>query len=287
VILRLRLGQVVIGLAVTTLGVPRCAAEEPGLSARHHAWARFQPGAWKLVRVVTESLDDNGHVIGRDVAETETSLLRVDSDGVQLEVEVGVETAGRQFERQPQCLKQGFHGELAGGEVKFQPATSTEITIEDQKIPCRTQQVEVVGPSARTSVVTFFSDSLSPYILRRQSKTTDTGGTNVLSETLSEVVAFNMPQRVLSKMQSAACIKTVQKTPKGTVTTVAMSSPDVPGGVVYQTTTETDKAGHLIRRSTLELLNYGIRPETERTGLFGRKRPARRKTTVLDGNWPK
>jgi len=286
--LRLRLGQILTGLLLTALGAQCCAAEESGISARHHAWARFQPGAWKLVRVVTESLDENGRVIGVNVTETKTSLSRVDSDGVVLEVEVGVEVAGKQFDGQPQCLKQGFHGELAGGEVKFLPATTAEISIEDQKIPCRAQQVDVAGPSGRTSVSVFFSDALSPYILRRQSKTTDASGTNVLSETLSEVVALNMPQRVLNEIKNVACIKTVQKTPKGSVTTLAMSSPEVPGGVVYQTTKETDKTDRLIRRSTLELVNFGSRPETERTGLFGRKRAARvRKTTVLDGNWQK
>ena len=129
--------QILTGLMLTTLGAPWCAAEEPGISARHHSWARFQPGAWKLVRVVTESLDESGHVIGVNVTETKTSLLRIDADGVVLEVEVGVEVAGKQFDGQPQCLKQGFHGELAGGEVKFLPAVAAEVSIEDQKIPCR------------------------------------------------------------------------------------------------------------------------------------------------------
>ena len=105
-----------------------------------------------------------------------------------------------------------------------------------------------------------------------------------MSETLSEVVALDMPQRVLSEIKNVACIKTVQKTPKGAVTTLAMSSPDVPGGVVSQTTKETDTTGRLVRRSTLELLNYGSRPEAERIGLFGRKRVVvRRKSVVTDG----
>ncbi len=114
------------------------------------------------------------------------------------------------------------------------------------------------------------------------------GGSNVLSETLSEVVALDMPQRVLAVLKNVACIKTVQKTPKGAVTTLAMSSPDVPGGVVYQTTKETDQAGHLLRRSTLDLVNYGSKPEAEqRIGLFGRKRPPRRKSIIPDGTWQK
>jgi hypothetical protein len=282
------LGRILTGLALTTLGAQCRAAEEAGISARHHSWGRFQPGAWKLVRVVTESLDEGGHVIAVNNTETKTSLLRVDADAVVLEVEVGVEVAGKQFDGQPQHLKQGFHGELAGGEVKFLPAVVAEVSIEGQKIPCRSQEIEVAGPNGRTLVSVFFSDTRSPYVLRRRSKTTDVGGTNVLSETLSEVVVLDMPHRVLAEIKDVACIKTVQKSSKGLVTTLAMSSRDVPGGVVYQTTKETDTSGHLVRRSTLDLVNYGSRPETERTGLFGRKRPPRtRKPTFPDGNRPK
>ena len=79
-----------------------------------------------------------------------------------------------------------------------------------------------------------------------------------------------MPQRVLTEIKNVSCIKTVQKSSKGTVTTLAMSSADVPGGVVSQTTKEMDPAGRLIRRSTLEFVSYGTRPEKERTGLFRR-----------------
>jgi hypothetical protein len=282
-----RSALIVILLAATTAGVRVGSGQDDGIGARHNSWARFQPGAWKIVRVVTETLDDNAKVISTSVTETKTSLLRLEKDGVVLEVEVGVEIAGRQFDGLPQCVKQGFHGELAGGDVKFLPAATTQIEIEDQKIECRTQQVEVSGSGGRTAIDLVYSDHFSPYVLRRQSKTTDANGGEVLCETVSEVVALNMPQRVLAETRNVACIKTVQKTPKGTVTTLAMASPDIPGGVVSQTTKEIDKTGHVVRRSTLELVSYGTRPENEqRTGLFGRKRPARvRRPSHTEGTW--
>ncbi len=266
-------------LLLAALAPCECAGQDIGVSARHNSWARFQNGAWKLVRVSTDTLDDSGRVTATSITETKTSLTRTEADGVVLEVEVGVEIAGKQFDGLPQCVKQGFHGELSGGDVKSQPSVAAEVTIEDHKFPCRSQQVEIGGASGRTAVTLCYSDSLAPFILRRESKTTDAAN-NVVSETLSEVVALDMPQRVLSEMKNVACIKTVQKTPKGTVTTLAMSSSDVPGGVVSQTSKELDPAGRLLRRSTLELLNYGTRPEKERVGLFGRKRTVRvRKTT--------
>ena len=285
--MRLRLGWIVAGLVVMTLGAQWCFAEDVAISARHHSWGRFRPGAWKLVRVVTESLDDRGSVTGVNTTETKTSLVRIERDAVVLEVEVGAEVAGKQFDGQPQCLRQAFYGELAGGEVKFFHATSSEVSIEGQKVPCHVQQVDVGTSAGRTSVTLFFSDTLSPYILRRESKTTDADGTNVLSETRSEVVALDMPHRVLSVPKSVACIKTIQKAPKGEVTTVAMSCPDVPGGVVYQTTKEADASGRLLRRSTLELLSYGSQAERERVGLFGRRRLPRRKAAFSDSTWQK
>ena len=273
-------GWIPISLLLWTLA-PHGAGQgqDVGICARHNSWARFQSGAWKLVRVTTETLDEGGHVTATSITETRTSLTRVESDCVVLEVEVGVEIAGKQFDGLPQCVKQGFHGELAGGEAKFHPSAEAEVTIEDRKIPCRSQQIEISGSSSRTAMNLCYSDSVAPCILRRESKTTDTAN-NVVSDTLSEVVALDMPQRVLAEIKNTACIKTVQKNAKGTVTTIAMSSPDVPGGVVYQTSKELDAAGRLVRRSTLDLLSYGTRPEKERVGLFGRKRAVRgRKTT--------
>ena len=104
-----------------------------------------------------------------------------------------------------------------------------------------------------------------------------------MSETLSEVVALDMPQRVLSEIKNVACIKTVQKTSKG-----GDHLGDVVAGGPRRRGLSDDEGngegGPLVRRSTLDLLNYGSHPETERIGLFGRKREARRKTLVTDGN---
>lgn len=283
--MRLPFVCIIAGFAMMTRDTIPCAAQEVvvvapnvGISARHHSWGRFQAGAWKTVRVVTETIGDNGVVASANVTETKTRLKRTDPDGVVLEVQVGVEVAGKQFDAQPQNLKQGYHGELAGGDVKIKAPCPGQVTVEDRKIDCQMQQVEIVTPASRTVANVFYSDHVSPYILRRQSTTTDPATASVLSETVSEVIALNMPQRVLADTKTVACVKTVQKTARGSVTTLAMTSAEVPGGVVYQTTKETDTAGRLVRRSTLELVNYGARPEEERTGLFGRKRPPRRKT---------
>ncbi len=281
-------GCLLMLLVLSSLAPSQSDGQDAGISARHNAWARFPSGAWKLVRVSTQTLDDSGRVVGTNVTETKTSLSKLDGDCVVLEVEVGVEIAGKQFDGLPKTVKQGFHGEICGGDVKLQPSTTAELTIEDRKIECRSQQIDISTASGRIAVGLCYSDTLAPFILRRESKTTDTAN-KVVSETLSEVIALDMPERVLTEIKNVSCIKTVQKSSKGTVTTFAMSSPDVPGGVVSQKTKEMDAAGRLIRLSTLDVVSYGTRPEKERTGLFGRKRGVRgRKTMVYpDGTWQK
>ena len=120
-------------------------ADDAGISARHHAWGRFRPGAWKLVRVVTETFDDHGSLASTNLTETKTTLQKVETDGVTLEIEVGMEVAGKQFDAQPQCIKQGFHGELLSPDLKVKPSQPGQVVIEDRNVPCRIQQLELAG----------------------------------------------------------------------------------------------------------------------------------------------
>ena len=70
-------------------------------------------------------------------------------------------------------------------------------------------------------------------------------------------------------------MKTVHKNNKGTVITLAAVLPDVPGGIVRHSSKELDKTGRVVRRSTLELVDYGTNSDDDRSGLF-RKRSSRR-----------
>ena len=72
-------------------------------------------------------------------------------------------------------------------------------------------------------------------------------------------------------MKNVSQVKTVHESASGTVTTWADVLPEVPGGVVGNSSKETDKSGRLLRRSTLKLVDYSEDPEKDRAGIFGRK----------------
>jgi len=267
--------QVLSWISVSLLLLGLCPVAGPaqivGVAPQHHPWGSFKPGAWKLVRVVTETLDDKGQVVSTSITETKTTLVQVTADSVTLKVAVCVEVAGKRFDPDPQTVKQGLHGEMIGQELKFNEAGTAQAIIERQKVPCKVMQIQYAGPNSKTVTKLYYSPTVAPYVLKRESVSTDLEGKNILSEKSVGVIARNMPCKVLAEIKSTSFVKAVQKHSKGTVITWAWTSTDVPGGIIGHSSKELDKAGRLIRRSTLELLDYGSEPEPGRIGIFGRR----------------
>jgi hypothetical protein len=243
------------------------------ISPKCHPWGSFLPGAWKTVRVIVENYDEGGLVVSTCVNDTRTTLVNVDDDGVTLEVHACVEVAGKRFDPEPQTLRQAFNGELLGPSIVQGAPHDGEVTIDGKKIPCRIQQLDWTTSNSKTVVTLYYSTTVAPYILKRECVTKDPEGKNLLSETTVEAVALSVPLTVRGEQRNGIRMKTVQRSAKGVVETLADVLPDVPGGVVGNRSKETDPAGRVVRRSTLQLVDYGT--EAERFGPFGRKRPPR------------
>lgn len=249
-------------------------AQETGISRRHHPWGCFQEGAWKRVRVITDTFNENETLTS--MTEMQTTLQEVAEDGVTLLVETVVEVGGKRFGGEPQTVKQGWHGELANQEVKVSDLGTGEVTIQGRRIPCKTQQLELTGPTSKTTTKIYYSDTVEPFILRRESVETDLAGTTRLGETTVEVMDVDVPCRILANIiRNSFHVKAVYTHPKGSTVTVAFTSTRVPGGMIRHTAKEFDSDGRLVRQSTLELLDYGLDGEEDRPGLLGRRHPTR------------
>ncbi|MEN6450920.1 MAG: hypothetical protein ABFC96_10550 [Thermoguttaceae bacterium] len=253
--------RAVITLAVFALAISAVAAAQPQGTARLHPWGRFEPGSWKVVRVVTETLNEQGQVVSTSTADTRTTLLGLDGDGVTLEVQACVEVAGKRFQAERQTVKQDFFSEPAGPSLTVSEPADTQILVEGRKIACKVYQLETVDGREKMATSVYCSTAIPPYVLKREAVTTGADGKTVLSETGVEIVALDMPVRVRGETRSGSYVKTVHKNGKGTVTTLAVVLPDVPGGVVSHNSKEIDPNGRVIRRSTLELLDYNAEPE--------------------------
>ena len=255
------------------------AAQEVELIAKLHPWGQFEPGAWKLVRVTTETLNEQGQVVGTSSTDTKTTLVDIDNEGITLEIQARVEVVGKRFEPEPQTVKQGFHGELLSPNLKIKEPTDGQIVIDDQKIPCKIQQSECSGPNGKTVTTVYYSMSIAPYLFRRESSVIDPEGKTV-GETTMEVTSLEMPRKVLDELnsvyntKSAFHVKTVHRNTKGTITTLAVISPEIPGGVISHSSNEVDKNGRTVCRNTLKLIDYSTEPDQN---LFRSKRENRRR----------
>ncbi|HIQ22491.1 MAG TPA: hypothetical protein EYH34_14805 [Planctomycetes bacterium] len=263
-----------IGLQVALwlLSLAGLDGQAAGITRWHHPWGRFQPGAWKLVRVTTQTFEDSRTLVS--LTETRTTLQGVDRDGVTLLIEVGVQVAGRWFDTQPSTVKQDFFGQLVNHKPEVVELDPAEVAIQDRQIPCRVFRVETRNETSRTVSTIYFSDAVEPYVLRRNSVKLDLETGKRLSETTVEVTETDVTCQVLGVLRRCAQVKWVHRHPAGTSTTLAITCTDVPGAVVCHTLKEYDKAGKLVRQSHLELVDYGFQTGRVRRGLFGR-RPTR------------
>lgn len=258
-------------------------AEEELPWVRYHPWGSFAPGAWKTVRLVTESLDDRGNVVSVSTTETTTSLTTRDSKGVTLLVEAVVELADKRLKVVPRTVQQDYFGLSAGVPVQLKSVGVIQLDIEGRKVPVQIRQAEETTPAGRTVTTIYFSDQVPPYVLRREARSTDPEGKTQLAETITTVVAVGLPWKVLSEIKQTALVHTVHKEAKGVVETWAVVCAEVPGGVVCQASKEYDETGRLVRRSSLELTDYGLHPSKDTgRGLFHRLRAKRAQKTDRD-----
>jgi hypothetical protein len=243
----------------------------------HHPWGRFGLGSWKQVRVLTETLDKNGTVVNSTTTETKTTLMDVDNESYTLEIEVTVEVAGKRFNAQPQIVRQGFNGQTEGQVVNFKTVGPGVITIDGQKIPSEVRQITINGGDTKRVSTVHYSDQVDPYVLKRDTTSTDAAGDVTQFQTQVEVIAVNMPYKVLTELKTTSHVKTVHKRDKGSTITLEVQCAAVPGGVVLHSSKELDETGQLVRRSTLELIDYAAfdpaeDPEEGRRRLFNRLR---------------
>jgi hypothetical protein len=231
-------------------------AQDAGILREHHAWGRFSPESWVRVRKLTEEFDDAGRLKSVSTTETKTSLVAVDDFGCTLRVEVAVDVAGKRFAAQPRMVRVGYYGESDGDLATLRGTGSEMLDIGGNKVPCVVLEAAVNGNNEKSVSTISYCESVSPFVLRRQTVVTDTSGQQVHRQTAVETLAVDMPYKVLTELKTVAYLRTSERHSQGSSHTIEVYCLEIPGGVVAHSSKEFDTAGQLLRRSTLELIDY-------------------------------
>lgn len=241
--------------------VSQALGEAPTDVSELNPWTRFGVGSWKKVRAYSESLNEAGKVESTSVKDTKTTLIEVTDTHFTLKVETTVEVAGKKFVAEPKYLQQGYNGETDGQTVEIKKMGPGEVVIDGRKYPSEIQQVIVNGDELKRVSLVYISQSISPYILRRETKATDAAGSTKNYESVVEVVAVDMPARVLTESKTVSHVKTTHRQANGNSTVVMETHcKDVPGGVVAHSAKELNVAGRVLNRETLEVIEYQVVP---------------------------
>jgi hypothetical protein len=141
------------------------------------------------------------------------------------------------------------------------------LSVGAKKIRCQILEVVINGGDEKVVSEIYYCNSTAPFVLKRDTKSKDLDGETVHLHTQVDVIEVEMPHRVGAEIKTAAHVRTVKEHAKGSTYTLEVHCDEVPGGVVSQASKELDDTGRLVRRSTLELLDYEV---VARRGLFGR-----------------
>jgi len=260
--------------SVSALADVRC--QESGMTMSLHPWGHFKPGAWKLYQVVTETYDEHGTVVNKNITYRRTTLKSADErNSVALLSETVVEVAGKRLDTEPRTVKESLYGDAPDENQTVKKLDPAEVVVDGRKIACQVEQLESTGARGKTVTKTWYSTQMPPYVFRRETKTADAEGKATLSETVLEVTSLHTPCELLPHITTAARVLVVSNHPSGKTVTNAVTSTEIPGGVVCHTADEFDRDGRLLRRSRLSLIEYSSEPRRERSGLFYRIRSHR------------
>lgn len=229
----------------------------PDIPNEHHCWGRFDPGAWRLARIVTQSFDKDGKPLGITTTMERVTLVGVRRGYATLRIESVLEVGGKAFESPVRTVSVGFHGEEIGSRTQMEDLGIENENIDGNPITCRVKQYQIRDDDQHKQVKIYYSNQVAPYILRRETVITNNDVPEPAYRNNLQVVALDRPHEVLDQIKSTSHLIIEKKNGKSNTTKTAIHALDIPGEVIRYESDEKDNEGHLIRQSDMELIDYG------------------------------
>lgn len=240
------------------------SASEPfRLPVEQHFWARFQPGAWRELRTVTETFDGT-EIVSRNTT-TQREVLQAVVDGTYvLQVQATVELPGKCFVGEWNQRVLHLAIDSAGPIINSRRLEDETLALAGATVLCQVWELRYRDEARNLVELIHYDPQTFPYVLQRETFT-DTGSENgtAIGEQQMQAMARDVPYRLGEQLVKCACLRTSRHRAKGDTLTLTFASPTVPGGEMAAWTTDFDSQGQRIRWSVTSLLGSGESPPSD------------------------
>jgi len=244
-------------LPVPTVPDAPAAGPTESIPKRHHPWARFEPGAWRTIRTITESFDPTGKYVGRsETTQTET-LVAVTENQYTIQSSTVVHVGGKQLRGATTQATYHLLTDTPGELVQASPLPPANLNLDGRVVSCRRWQLTLgSGPQRRLETV-YYSPDLSPHILRREASAADGTGESTEVQSTMSVVRVDAPVTYDEEIVPGSHATILSQSGTHRIERTQILTDVAPGGMVSATSTERDGAGRRIRWSTTDLVDCG------------------------------
>lgn len=243
---------------------PEPVQEEFVYPAEHHLWARFPIGSWREIEITTETFDASGKIYGRSVTIQKETLKAMADDSYVLETQATVEVSGKQIIGPVNTRILRLITDRSGVVFSSSRQDDEIVQLNDRPYECQVWDVLYGEEAQNLRDRVYYCSEKFPYILRRETfEDGENGSARITPTDTSGVIAEHVPLLVDNQIISCVCSKSTHFREKGSMQSLKMISPQIPGGEVQSWSTDFNAEAEPNRWSVLKLLKFGANPTAD------------------------
>lgn len=245
-----------------------------------HVWARFEPGAWRALEIVTETFDETGQVVSRNVTLQKEKLMQVDKDKYVLNVQATVDLGGKKIIGDWKARILNLATDHAETITETRRLKEGSFQLAGQTVACQVWEIYYHDGTRKLFDRIHFSAQQFPYILSRETLIDDGQPQGVeaavaipvkqeVTERVIKVTLPVLPYRMGDQFLGCSNLLNYRLRSKGDSHRAAIVNETVPGGVVEIRSSNYDAEGRIVRWSITKLLGFGAGPPAAEEKLTG------------------
>ena len=254
------------------------------LTKRENPWGAFLPGTWVVRRTNSQRYVSGS--VANSVTDTYLTLDEVNDNSLTLRKETIIGLVAGAVAPTPIRQTFDFYQQPLSEDVEIEQLQPQTLVIARRQIVCQVCRYTQISDDQKKTTTLWYSNTVMPYLLRSEEIRTDNPDSpdqaeTVLSHTIMTVTdtsGVRLFKNILNEYKK----QTIKKTATGTTVSQASFSANIPGGLLYEVTVETDPAGKILARNVTSVCDYFVASSGTPTRRYHSQREA---SQEIKSNW--